>query len=118
VRDAVLVDDENVEPGLGFRVQGSGFRVQGSGFRVQGLGFSVQGSGFRVQGSGFTTCPSPACPTAPCSARTSVWVWGSGLIESCIPQLKAQGPARTCNESKEEEHEEVRVSWGLGFSVG
>ena len=32
---------------------------------------------------------------------------GSGsylrLIDSCITQLKAQGPSRTCNESKEEE---------------
>jgi len=27
------------------------------------------------------------------------------LIDSCITQLKAQGPARTCNESKEEEEE-------------
>jgi len=26
-----------------------------------------------------------------------------GLIDSCITQLKAQGPSRTCNESKEEE---------------
>ena len=26
-------------------------------------------------------------------------------IDSCITQLKAQGPARTCNESKEEEEE-------------
>jgi len=25
------------------------------------------------------------------------------LIDSCINQLKAQGPPRTCNESKEEE---------------
>jgi len=24
------------------------------------------------------------------------------LIDSCITQLEAQGPARTCNESKEE----------------
>ena len=24
------------------------------------------------------------------------------LIDSCITQLKAQGPSRTCNESKEE----------------
>jgi len=30
----------------------------------------------------------------------------SRLIDSCITQLKAQGPSRTCNESKEEE---VRV---------
>jgi len=28
------------------------------------------------------------------------------LIDSCITQLKAQGPSMTCNESKEEEEEE------------
>jgi len=28
------------------------------------------------------------------------------LIDSCITQLKAQGPSRTCNESTEEEEEE------------
>jgi len=28
------------------------------------------------------------------------------LIDSCITQLKAQGPSETCNESKEEEEEE------------
>ena len=28
------------------------------------------------------------------------------LIDSCITQFKAQGPARTCNESKEEDEEE------------
>ena len=28
------------------------------------------------------------------------------LIYSCITQLKAQGPSRTCNESKEEEEDE------------
>ena len=27
------------------------------------------------------------------------------LIDSCITQLKARGPSRTCNESKEEEGE-------------
>ena len=32
------------------------------------------------------------------------------LIDSCITQLKAQGPSRTCNESKEgKEEEEVGV---------
>ena len=30
------------------------------------------------------------------------------LIDSCITQLEAQGPSRTCNESKEEEGEEER----------
>ena len=39
------------------------------------------------------------------------------LTDSCITQFKAQGPSRTCNESKEEE-EEFRV-WipGLGRSA-
>ena len=35
------------------------------------------------------------------------------LIDSCITQLKAQGPSRTCNESKEEEedlHTSVRLT--------
>jgi len=36
------------------------------------------------------------------------------LIDSCITQLKAQGPSRTCNESKEEEEEEEEVT---GFEV-
>jgi len=29
------------------------------------------------------------------------------LMDSCITQLKAQGPSRTCNERKEEEEEDV-----------
>ena len=29
------------------------------------------------------------------------------LIDSCITQLKAHGPSRTCNESKEEEEEKL-----------
>jgi len=29
------------------------------------------------------------------------------LIDSCITQLEAQGPSGTCNESEEEEEEEV-----------
>ena len=36
------------------------------------------------------------------------------LIDSCITQLKAQGPPRTCNESKEEEEEEVAESQDAG----
>ena len=35
------------------------------------------------------------------------------LIDSCITEFRAQGPSRTCNESKEEEEE---VS-GSGFRV-
>ena len=30
------------------------------------------------------------------------------LIDSCITQLKAQGPSRTCNESKEKEEQQPR----------
>jgi len=33
---------------------------------------------------------------------------GLGLIDSCITQLKAQGPSRTCNESEEEDEEGFR----------
>ena len=33
--------------------------------------------------------------------------------DSCITQLKAQGPSRTCNESKEEEEEGVFK--GVGY---
>jgi len=29
------------------------------------------------------------------------------LIDSCITQLKAQGPSRTCNESKKEEEDSI-----------
>jgi len=32
------------------------------------------------------------------------------LIDSCITQLTAQGPSRTCNESKEEDEEQVIVT--------
>ena len=32
------------------------------------------------------------------------------LIDSCITRRKAQGPFRTCNESKEEEEEKHRVT--------
>ena len=49
------------------------------------------------------------------TVNTASWVESTGeagrpqpgsylrLIDSCITQLKAQGPSRTCNESKEEE---------------
>ena len=40
---------------------------------------------------------APWCLRLPCGRFRSV-----RLIDSCITQLKAQGPSRTCNESKEE----------------
>ena len=39
------------------------------------------------------------------------------LIDFCITQLKAQGPSRTCNESKEEEEDFTEIVFrveGLG----
>jgi len=33
------------------------------------------------------------------------------LMDSCITQLKAQGPSRTCNESKEEEEAPCTSAW-------
>ena len=40
------------------------------------------------------------------------------LIDCCITQLKAQGPSRTCNESKEEEEEEEVCLREVGGDVG
>jgi len=44
-------------------------------------------------------------PNTPALGVTNGTEAGSHLrrIDSCITQLKAQGPSRTCNESKEEE---------------
>ena len=38
------------------------------------------------------------------------------LVDSCITQLKAPGPSRTCNESKEEEEEDKHTET-LGAKV-
>jgi len=39
------------------------------------------------------------------------------LIDSCITQLKAQGPARTYDESKEEEEEEKYLMGLKGLAL-
>ena len=39
------------------------------------------------------------------SVAVHYWEWDA--LDVCITQLKAQGPSRTCNESKEEEEEEA-----------
>ena len=36
------------------------------------------------------------------------------LIDSCITQLKAQGPSRTCNESNEERRRSTALPWCEG----
>jgi len=50
-------------------------------------------------------CSTPAPP--PPTSQKCVVVTEAGtylrLIDSCITQLKAQGPSRTCNKSKEED---------------
>jgi len=70
------------------------------GFRVLGFGFQVQSVGCRV----YPGVHSVFWPRSPHSA--SSWHLQTGsylrLIDSCITQLKAQGPSRTCNESDEE----------------
>ena len=40
------------------------------------------------------------------------------LIDSCITQLKAQGPSRTCNESNDEEEEVAGLAEGARASAG
>jgi len=50
----------------------------------------------------FGGCVPPLC----CGTQAGSYL---RLIDSCITQLKAQGP-RTCNESKEEEEEEEEVA--------
>jgi len=39
-------------------------------------------------------------------------------VHLCITQLKAQGPSRTCNESKEEEEEEDLGSTAMIVQLG
>ena len=46
--------------------------------------------------------------------RTCLTHLASGLIDSCITQLEAQGPSRTCNESQEQKK---RRAWELRFRV-
>jgi len=109
------------------------------------LGFGVWGLGFRPHCSQGYQGLGGMRPRRPCSRPLSgpkpvsgfqgfrVRGWGSivegleicsgseagsylRLIDSCITELKAQGPSRTCNESKEEEEETCfRVS---GFGGG
>ena len=52
-------------------------------------------------------------PASQRARRVRLWTF----IDLCITQLKAQGPSRTCNESKEEEQEEVS-GHSAGCSLG
>ena len=75
--------------------------VSGFGIRVSGFGIRVSGFGFQVSGLG---CPPSYARILRYSRGVVLTEAGSDsrLIDSCIPQLEAQGPARTCNESKVE----------------
>ena len=114
-------------PGVGFRIEGSGFgfRLQVSGFRVQGFGFQVSGL-FTPQRSRTlpctaqsTSCWSCSPPSLLASPRSPGNEAGSylRLIDSCITQHKAQGPSRTCHESKEEEEGRLVRAKSVGFWV-
>ena len=83
----------------------------------------MHGSHARPTRRRFTGSSSPKIEVFPGSEAGSYL----RLIDSCTTQLKAQGPSRTCNESKEEEAEEEvhgelhpedrGVSWLLVFGV-
>jgi len=45
-----------------------------------------------------------------CGIRVGLYL---RLIDSCITQLKAQGPSRTCNESKEEAEDPLGPAYHL-----
>jgi len=88
---------------------------------VYGLWFMVMvyGFGFRVQGRGVRGVHQACIDLSGRSLSTSSQLENNHftemccgteagsylrLTDSCITQLKVQGPSRTCNESKEEEH--------------
>jgi len=92
--------------GLEFGVCDFGIRDSGLGFRVDGM-FPVtlavllergRESGRRETCGGLGPCATQYTLEAGSYLR---------LMDSCITQLKAQGPSRTCNESNEEEEEEA-----------
>ena len=99
---------------LGCRVKG--LELWDETGRCHGCGASAGG---RFRPRGWRTSQPlapPAAPPPPCTRINTrltrcVVVTEAGsylrLIDFCIPQLKAQGPSRTCNESKEEEEEEL-----------
>ena len=67
----------------------------------------------------------PRCRCAPLALRCAVEAapgseagWYLRLIDSCIIEHKAQGPSRTCNESKEEKEEEEEEEAAPGEGLG
>ena len=66
-------------------------------------------NGFRVQGCGDLSEENTVVRSV-AGRRDDICGTDAGsylrLIDACITQRKAQGPYRTCNESKEQEEEE------------
>jgi len=129
--------------GFEFRVSGCRLQVSGSGFRDPDAWYRGISAASRSPHSAqlLTIPPAPpppalAHPTPPTSPRRPrpappailaagrawrvqkcVVVTEAGsylrLIDSCITQLKAQGPSRTCNESKEDEISKLSIKNSL-----
>ena len=72
----------------------SPFQAFGHGLTVYWETVRVTSTNLTIQRSKYALFSSQVEPEAGSYLR---------LIDSCINQLKAQGPSRTCNESKEEE---------------
>jgi len=73
---------------------------------------------------GLAACSSPAPPMVCLRLFRPEMCCGTEagsylrLIDSCITQFKAQGPSRTCNESKEESHAAEEVDeWSRGIAA-
>ena len=81
--------------------------------KAQGLQIlSAQGRGVRTSRTHRTLREGPSIPNraypAPVLRRSSQVGQGSMLtIDSRITQIKAQGPSRACNESKEAEDDDT-----------
>jgi len=98
--------------GILFRGSSFGFRV--SAFRLWVVGFGVWVCSFnRAQFAGVFRVEEVALLEI---REKYVWKPSSylRLIDSCITQLKARGPSRTCNESKEEEEGKLLPASSLG----
>ena len=75
-----------------------------------GAGCGVRGVGCRSEDIYIYTYIQNICRGLTCNHPSYL-----SLIDSCITQLKAQGPSRTCNESKEDEEattrQPLRLEW-------
>ena len=130
--------------GVGCRVQGAGCRVQGAGCRVQGAERKGERAGgeYRMRSAkapeistdstdfktdrrfeadytdlktAFTDLKTETTDLILSGVEAGSY---SRLIDSCITQLKVQGPSRTCNESKEGVEYRMRSAKAPEMSAG